>query len=96
MTPPLAYGDPALEQQAAYLVDHCGTPHDPPFSHSMQRLQIQLIIALDRHEAHRGPTHGLPDRLRIDVIVLVCLHLGLYVLRRNQPHVVPLLLERPP
>ena len=60
----------------------------------MQRLQIELIIALDRPEAHRGPPHGLGDRFRIDEVVLVRLYVRLHVLRRNQPHVVPLLLER--
>jgi hypothetical protein len=37
----------------------------------MQGLQIQLVVALDRHEAHRGPTHSFRDRLRIDIVILV-------------------------
>ena len=57
----------------------------------MQRLQIQLVIGLDRHEPHSGPTHSLSYRFRIDVVTLVRLHVRLYILRGDQPNLMPLL-----
>jgi hypothetical protein len=41
----------------------------------MQGLQIQLIIGLDRHKAHRRPCYRLGNRFRIDEIAFVGLHL---------------------
>jgi hypothetical protein len=37
----------------------------------VKRLQIQLIIRLDRHETHTGTRNGLSNGFRIDVVVLV-------------------------
>src|SRR5271169_340215 len=55
----------------------------------------QLVIALDRHETHPWPGHGFSDRLGIDIVALVRLYVGLYILRRHEPHCMPLLLQRP-
>src|ERR1700677_4759833 len=60
----------------------------------MDRLQIQLIVRLDRNEAHVLAFHRLGDRLRVDEVVLVRLHEGLHKLGRNQPDIVPLLAQR--
>src|SRR5579863_10727376 len=61
----------------------------------MQRLQVQLVIGLDRHEPHRGPTHSLSYRFRIDVVTLVRLHVWLHILRRDQPNFMPLFSQCP-
>src|SRR5271166_2344145 len=61
----------------------------------MQGLQVQLVIALDRHETHPWPGHSFSDRLGIDIVALVRLYVGLYILRRHEPHCMPLLLQRP-
>ena len=53
--------------------------------------QVELIVRLDRHEAHVLALHGLSDRLGIEIIVLVRLYERLYELRRDQPSVVALL-----
>jgi hypothetical protein len=29
---------------------HRGAAHHPPFAHSLQRLQVELVIGLDRHK----------------------------------------------
>ena len=85
-----ADGDAALQQQSANLVDHRGAPTHPPFAHSVQRLQVELIVGLDGHKAHRGTGYSLGTRFRIDVVVLVRLHVWLHILCRHQAHIVPL------
>src|SRR5437867_3507259 len=57
-------------------------------AHAMQSQQIQLLRRLDRHKVHGGSLHGFRDRLGIAVIVLVPLEERLYVLRRDQTHIV--------
>jgi hypothetical protein len=59
----------------------------------VQRLHIQLFIALDRNEPHRGSSHGFRDGFGIDVVVLVRLPVGLDVLRGNQANLVALLAQ---
>src|SRR5580704_16832279 len=83
-------GDAALQQHPADLVDHRGAAYNPPLAYSVQRLQIELVIALDRHEAHRGAGYSLGACFRIDVVVLVRLHVRLHILRRHQPYIMPL------
>src|SRR6516162_4967933 len=85
-----AKGDATLEQQSANLVDHCGTAHHPPFAHSVQRLKVELVVGLDRHEAYTRTCDGFGNRFSIDVVVLVGLHIRLHVLGRHQPHVMSL------
>src|ERR1035438_1516113 len=50
------------------------------FAHPVQRLHVELLVGLDRHKSHARPSHGLGDRLCIDVVVLVGLHERLYML----------------
>ena len=65
----------------------------------MQRLQVQLIVSLNRNTARRGALHSLRDRVRITEVILVALskRLGIswrdlfdLVTKRNQlaSHVV--------
>src|ERR1700739_4647522 len=85
-----AYRDATLQQQYATLVDHRGAAHHPPFAHSVQRLQVELIVSLDRHKAHRGTGYSLGDGFGIDVVILVRLHVRLHLLGRHQTHVMSL------
>src|SRR6516162_104375 len=95
MPAPFPDRDPALQQQPADLVDHrCATPH-PTLPHPVQGLHLQLSVALDRHKSHFRSPHCLRNRVRIDVVVLVCLHVRLDVLRRHQTHFMTLLAQRP-
>jgi hypothetical protein len=57
----------------------------------MQGLQIQLLFGLDRHEPHPRPLHRFSNGFRVQEVTLIRLHVGLYVLRRHQPHLMPLL-----
>src|SRR6202140_5324081 len=91
MTPSLPQSDATFEQQSTNLVDDCGATHHPTLAHPVQGLQVQLVIALDRHKAHGRPGDSLRDRFSIDVVALVGLHVGLHILRRNQSHLVSLL-----
>ena len=59
----------------------------------MQRLQVELIGGLRRHELHRRPLHRLGDRLRIAEVVLLSLRIGPDVLRRHQPGIVAKAIE---
>src|SRR6516225_6042241 len=90
----LAHRDATLEQESANLVNHCGAAYDPPFAYSVQRLQVELVIAFDRHKAHRGADYRFGNRFGIDVVVLVRLHVRLHILGRHQAHVMPLLPQR--
>ena len=47
-----------------------------------------LLFRLHRHKAHGRALRRLADRLRVRSVVLVPLHIGLHVHRRDQPHVV--------
>src|ERR1700747_1696212 len=86
----LADGDATLQQQSANLVDHCGASHNPPLAHSVQRLQVELVIGLDRHKAHRRTGYSFGNGFGIDVVVLVRLHVWLHILCRHQAHIVSL------
>src|SRR6201987_5778746 len=92
----LAHGDATLEQHSANLVDHRGAAHHPPFADSVQRLQVQLIVALDRHKAHRGTGYRFGDGFGIDVVILVGLHVRLHILCRHQAHLMPLFPQSAP
>jgi hypothetical protein len=84
MLAPLAHGDATLEQQSPNLVDHRGAPYHPPFADPVQRLQVELIIAFDRHKAHRGTGYSFGDGFGIDGVVLVRLHVRLHILGWHQ------------
>src|SRR5215472_3933443 len=60
--------------------------YHPALAHPMQRLQIQLVIGLDRNKAHRRSRDGL----RIEVVALVRLNIRLHILCWNQSHLVSL------
>jgi hypothetical protein len=59
----------------------------------MQGLQVELIVSLDRHEAHVLPGDGFGDGLGINEIVLVGLYEWFYKLRRDQPHLMALIVQ---
>src|SRR6202043_2600686 len=91
VVPPLPQSYASFEQQSTNLVDDCRATHHPTLAHAMQGLHIQLVISLDRHETHRRTCDSLSDRLGIDIVALVRLHVRLHILRRNQSHLVSLL-----
>jgi hypothetical protein len=86
----LRHDDPALEQERADLVHERGALGHQPVAHAVECLVVELVLALQRNEAHGGPRRSFGDRLGISVIVLLCLDVGPHILRRHQPYLVPL------
>ena len=62
----LAQGNAALEKKATDLVDHCRTLTDQAAADAMQRLQIEVIAAVQWHEAHGWPLRRFRDGLHRD------------------------------
>jgi hypothetical protein len=54
----------------------------------MQRLQIQLLCGLGRHELHRRALHGFGNRFGIIEVVLLSLAIGTNIFGRHQPGIV--------
>src|SRR4030081_2693505 len=75
------------------MIDDAGALADQSLAHTVQRLQVELIRGLRRHELHRRPLHRFGNRLRIPEVVLLSLRIGAYILRRHQPGVVAELLQ---
>src|ERR1039457_3321046 len=79
----LPHRNAALQQESADLIDDAGVLADKPLPHPVQRLQVELIGGLRRHELHRRALHRLGDRLSIAEVILLSLRVGPYVLRRH-------------
>jgi hypothetical protein len=62
----------------------------------MQGLQILLVIALDRYEAHLRPPDCLRNRFSINLVALVRLYIRLSIRRRHPPYLMTLLSQSPP
>jgi len=75
------------------LVDDGSAPGDQPIPNTMDRLQVQLVVGLDRDKPHVLTFDGFSDSLGINEVVLVGLHKRLHELRRDQPHFMALLLQ---
>ena len=91
----LGQGQSTFQKKAANLVHHRRASHHPTLAHAMQRLQIQLLLGLDRHKTHSRSLHRLGNGFGIQVVTLVRLHVGLHVLRRHQSHFMTLCAQRP-
>src|ERR1017187_10319527 len=80
----------ALQKEGTQLVDDRGSSRDQAVAHTMQRLQIQLVIRFDRHKSHVLAIHCLSNGLCIQEVVLVRLHKRPHELSRYQLHVMAL------
>ena len=78
----------ALQQEGANLIDNAGALADQALPYAVQRLQIQLLRGLGRHELHRRSLHRLGDGLGIAEVILLPSGIGTNVLRRHQPGIV--------
>ena len=72
-----------LQKETAKLIDHSCPIANQPRTHPMQRLQVELIICLDRNAARRRPLHSLRDRVGVSEVVLVALSKRLSISRRD-------------
>ena len=79
-----------LEQEGSQLVDYGCSTGDKPVAHTMHRLEIKLVVRLDRNETHVLPVYRLGNGFGIEEVVLVRLHEWLHELGRNQLHVMAL------
>lgn len=77
-------------------VDQGGPLSDQQITGSVQHEDAVLVGALDRHEAHRGPRHGLTDRCRIRSIILLPAQTGFDVGGRDQADIMAEGHERAP
>jgi hypothetical protein len=73
------------------LVDYGDSSRNESVAHPVYRLQIKLIVGLDRHKAHVLPLNGLCNGLGVNKVVLVRLHERLHELCRDQPDVMALM-----
>src|SRR6516162_581844 len=95
----LSHSNSVLQEEAAKLIDHSRPIANQARAHAMQRLQVELIVRLDRHTARRRALHSFCNRVGITEVILVALskRLGIswrylfdLVTKRNQlpSHVV--------
>src|SRR5262245_31116337 len=70
------------------LVDDAGALTDQPLPHPVQRLQVELLGGLRRHELHRRALHRLGDRLGIAEVVLLPSRVRTHIFGWHQPSVV--------
>jgi hypothetical protein len=82
----LRQDDPVFGEQAAAVVDQRGTLTDQPFADAMQRLEVLLVDALDRHKAHRWAGRRLENGFGGSGVVLRALEEGLYEPWVDQAH----------
>jgi hypothetical protein len=62
----------------------------PLIAHSVQRLKVELIICLDRNEAHTRTLYSFGDCFSVEGIVLVAFDERFHELRRNQTRLMTL------
>jgi hypothetical protein len=65
-----------LQKKRAYLVDGRSAPRDQPVTDPMHRLQIKLIVGLDRDKAHVLTVDRLGNGFGVNEVVLVRLTNG--------------------
>ena len=82
---PLPQGDAILQQQTADVVDQRRAPAHHLLPSPMQRLDVLLLDALDRHEAHVRTLDRFANRLGIARIVLGALDARSNEFRMDQP-----------
>jgi hypothetical protein len=67
----LPHRNAALQQEGADLIDNAGTLADQALPYPVQRLQVELIRGLRRHELHGRSLHRLGDCLGIAEVILL-------------------------
>jgi hypothetical protein len=77
--------DAVFETKRSHLTDQAGAIANHLISDAMKRLEVDLLRPLDLDKTHVGTGNCLGDCCRIDDVVLVRLHLGLYELSGDDP-----------
>src|SRR5688500_6486676 len=73
---------------AADSIDDLGALAYRHLADPVDHQHLLLLRALDGHEAHSGPGHGLADRLGIGSVILVSLDVWPHVLSRHEAHLM--------
>src|SRR6202007_2355849 len=60
--------DAPLQKECTNLVDQRSSARHKPVAHAMESLQVELVICLDRYEAHVLAIHGLSNRFSVDEV----------------------------
>src|SRR6201987_5449131 len=84
----LPHRDAVLQEKAADLIDDRGPLPHQAVAHTMQRLEIELLVGFWRYALRRRPLHGFSDRMGISKVILVTLPERLGVDRRHFPQSV--------
>jgi hypothetical protein len=94
---PLALGrdHPAFKQDGAQLIDQRRPLSDQPVSGSVERLHIELVLALQLDKTHRRPRRGFRDPLGVAIIVLLRLDIGPHIFGGHQSDGVTMSGEQP-
>src|SRR6516165_9080670 len=85
---PLPHRDAVLKEKAADLIDDRGPLPHQAVAHTMQRLEIELLVRFRRYAPRGGTLHRFSNRVRIAKVILVGLPERFGVDRRDLPHVV--------
>ena len=78
----------ALQEEATDWIDHGRPLPDQARSHTVQRLQVQLIVSLYWNAACRWPQHGFRNCVSVPEVVLVTLTEGLGISWRYLSHIM--------
>jgi len=78
----------ALQQDGAQLVDQGRSLPDQPVPRPMERLHVELVLALQLDKPHRRSRRSLGDPFRVAIVVLLRLDAGPNIFGRHQPHLV--------
>ena len=91
----LRRGHAAFKQDGAQLIDQGRPLPDQPVALTMERLHVELILALQFDKAHRRPRRRFRDPLGVAIVVFLRLDIGPHILGRHQPDVVTVHGEQP-
>jgi hypothetical protein len=84
-----------LRQMRAQGVDQARALAHQQVARPVDQQQRLLLLALDRHEPHRGACHSLTDRRGIRHVVLLPPHVRLDIGRRHEPDLMAQAGEQP-
>src|SRR5262249_9804796 len=74
--------------EGADLIDDAGALTDQPLTHTVERLQVELLGGLGRDELHRRALHRLGGRLGVPEVILLPPRAGAHIFGWHQPSVV--------
>jgi hypothetical protein len=80
----------ALQEKGTYLIYYRSSSRHETIPHTVQCLEIKLVVCFDRNEAHVLAIDRLSNRFGIEEVVLVRLDERLHKLSGNQSYIMAL------